>query len=174
MKIKKFLGFIALAALIVLPIKANAATGVIFNDNKACTPDPNDSDYCTVTITGFNDQGSTVSTPFTSTMTLQGVEYVSSEGSNNWSITVTGNQVVMTPSAPETSESFNIGVLRFKVISTPCSLTFECNDKTTTITPPVKNPKTGNALPYAVIGAGIVIAGAVYYVTRKNTKLYKI
>ena len=25
-----------------------------------------------------------------------------------------------------------------------------------------------------VIGAGIVIAGAVYYVTRKNTKLYKI
>ena len=74
----------------------------------------------------------------------------------------------------ETNGSFTIGTIRFQKISEPCKAVFTCNEETKTVTPPVKNPKTGNALPYAVIGAGIVIAGAVYYVTRKNTKLYKI
>jgi hypothetical protein len=38
----------------------------------------------------------------------------------------------------------------------------------------VSNPQTGNFLPYAVIAAGVVLAIAVFTVSRKNNKLYKI
>lgn len=173
MKIKKFLGFIALAALIVLPIKANAA-GYSIDWGKECVTDASNSDYCTITITGNITDGGSISTPLSATMTLQGLNYISSEGTSNWNVSVSDNQIIMTPSAPETNGTFTIGTIRFQKISEPCKATFTCNEETKTVTPPVKNPGTGKALPYAVIGAGIVIAGVVYYVTRKNTKLYKI
>ena len=173
MKIKKFLGFMALAVLVILPIKANAASyGIGWSDT--CKEDPNDSNYCTVTITGTISDGGSISTALAATMTLQGLEYDSAQGSGNWLVTVSGTEITMTPSSPETNSQFTVGTIRFKKISTPCKAEFVCEGKKTTVTPPVTNPKTGNALPYAVIGAGIVIAGAVYYVTRKNTKLYKI
>ncbi len=38
----------------------------------------------------------------------------------------------------------------------------------------VTNPKTGNFLPYVVVGAGIIIAISVFAITRKNNRLYKI
>ena len=175
MKIKKFLGFMALAVLVILPIKANAASYGIGWSN-SCTPDPNDKDYCTVTITGTISDGGSISTALAATMTLQNMEYISAEGSGNWLVTVSGAEITMTPSSPEANSQFTIGTLRFKKINSAekCKVEITCEGKKTTVTPPVTNPKTGNALPYAVIGAGIVIAGAVYYVTRKNTKLCKI
>lgn len=173
MKIKKFLGFIALVVLVALPIKANAA-GYGIDWGSECVTDSSNSDYCTVTIKGSITDGGSISAPLSATMSLQGLSYVSAEGSSNWSVTVSDNQIIMTPSAPETNGTFTIGTIRFQKISEPCKATFTCEGETKTVTPPVKNPKTGNALPYAVIGAGIVIAGVVYYVTRKNTKLYKI
>lgn len=173
MKIKKFLGFIVLVALIALPVKANAESYGISWGSK-CETDPTDSDYCTITVTGTISDGGSISTALDATMSLQGLEYISAQGNGNWLISVNGTQVTLAPSAPETAANFTIGTMRFKKISDPCKATFVCKGKTVTVTPPVSNPKTGNALPYAVIGAGIVIAGAVYYITRKNTKLYKI
>ncbi len=38
----------------------------------------------------------------------------------------------------------------------------------------VKNPQTGNFVPYVVIIAGIALAVGVFTISRKNTKLYKI
>lgn len=38
----------------------------------------------------------------------------------------------------------------------------------------VTNPKTGNFLPYTIVGAGIVLIISVFAITRKNNKMYKI
>lgn len=38
----------------------------------------------------------------------------------------------------------------------------------------INNPKTGNFMPYIVLGAGIMLAVVVFTVSRKNNKLYKI
>lgn len=38
----------------------------------------------------------------------------------------------------------------------------------------VKNPQTGNFVPYIVITAGIILAFTVFTITRKNNTLYKI
>lgn len=39
---------------------------------------------------------------------------------------------------------------------------------------PTENPKTGNFLPYAVVIIGIALAGGVYSVTRKKSKIYNV
>lgn len=36
------------------------------------------------------------------------------------------------------------------------------------------NPATGGSLPYAIIAAGVLLAGGVYVATRKKNKLYNI
>ncbi len=38
----------------------------------------------------------------------------------------------------------------------------------------VTNPKTGSFLPYIALGTGLVLAGVVFAISRKNNKLYKI
>ena len=175
MKIKKILGFIALAVLVILPIKASAASyGISWTESEV------DSEgYFTVTVKGTQSGGGQLSN-FSADMTMQNVEYVegSITGNGTWTGQVTGSTVVFTSSSPVTDSEFVVGTLKFKKSDTAienCNVTFVCNGTTKTVTPETpENPKTGNALPYAVIGAGIAIAGTVYYVTRKNTKLYKI
>ena len=175
MKMKKLLGFIALAILVVLPIKAKAAGyGMTFEKTEET------DEYFVVTIKAVQDTANSLTAgSYTATMTIaEGAQYVdgSETSYGNWAVTVTGNTVYMTLSANQTELETTVGTLKFnKISATNCDVQFECNGKTTTIkenTP--SNPKTGNALPYVVIATGIVIAGAVYYVTRKNTKLYKI
>ena len=175
MKMKKLLGFIALAVLVILPIKASAATyGIAFEKTEET------DDYFVVTIKAKQDTANTFTAgSYSATMTIkEGAQYVegSATGNGNWAITVSGNQIIMTLGTGQTELEAIVGTLKFnKIASTNCDVLFECNGKTTTVTPSTpNNPKTGNALPYAVIAVGMGIAGAVYYVTRKNTKLYKI
>lgn len=171
MKIKKFLGFIALAALVILPIKANAASwGLTY-------PSVNDNEgYTTVTVKGT--QTDHTSSAFNVTMELTNMELISYEGVGTWTVTASGTTLSFVSSTPVTDSEFTIATLKFKKIDTAaeCKVVFRCEDQVKTVAPNVtpSNPKTGNALPYAVIGTGIVIAGVVYFVTRKNTKLYKI
>ena len=37
-----------------------------------------------------------------------------------------------------------------------------------------KNPPTGSAVPYVLVGTGIVLAGAALYVSKKNKKVYNV
>jgi hypothetical protein len=171
MKIRKFLGFIALAVLVVLPIKANAETwGLSY-------PYETDSEgYTVVTVKGT--QTDHTSTSYSVSMTLTNMELVSAEGVGTWIVNQSGTELTFTSTTPVTDSEFTIATLKFKKIdsSQECNVVFKCDTQTKTVTPSktTTNPTTGNILPYAVIMAGIVIAGTVYYVTRKNTKLYKI
>ena len=174
MKIKKFLGFIALAVVVLLPMSAKAASwGLSY-------PYEEDSEgYTVVTIKGSQDgTTSAFANALTVEMTLNNLELVSAEGNDAWTVTATGNTLTLIPSTPVTDAKFTIGTLKFKKIDTAaeCNVKFVCQDQVKTVdpNPTPENPKTGNVLPYAVIVAGIGIAGAVYYVTRKNNKLYNI
>ena len=175
---KKFLGFIALAVLVLLPIRAYAETyGISYTSNG----EPDAEGYFTITVKGTQSGGGSLK-EFDTTMTLTNVEYVpdSFVGSGDWiGVSQEGMKLTFTASVPVQDSSFTIGTLKFKKVNTAeeCKVVFTCNGTTKTVTPDkktVKNPKTGSALPYAVIGVGIVMAIGVYYVTRRNVKLYKI
>ena len=172
MKVKKILGFIALAVAVLLPMSAKAATWGLTYDSTT------DSEgYTIVTVKGIQDGTTTAfSQAFTAEMTLENMELISYEGTGVWQMTVSGNTVTFVPSTPVTDSETVIGTMKFKKIDTAqnCRVIFNCNDQEKTVTPTPENPKTGNVLPYAVIVAGIGLAGAVYYVTRKNNKLYNI
>ena len=173
---KKLLGFIALVVLVALPLKVNAASfGISWDgDGKA-----DDEGYFTVTVKATQQGGGTIDN-FSATMTLQNVEYVDGAEvtSGQWSVVRDGTKLTFTSGVAVSDASFQVATLKFKKIDTAqdCSVLFECNGTKKTVTPgkTPTNPKTGSALPYAVIAVGGMLAVAVYYVTRKNTKLYRI
>ena len=174
MKIKRFLGFIALAVAILLPMSAKALSYGMNNEFKQVT---NADGTITVDLDFWQDEGNSV-TNLSTTMVLENVEIVSVDGVGTWTVTQTGNDLNLITSAPETRTAFTAAKVTYKTINTAekCGIDFVCNGTTTEVAPETtpENPKTGNVLPYAVIVAGIAIAGAVYYVTRKNNKLYNI
>ena len=173
MKVKKILGFIAIAVAVLLPMSAKAATWGLTYDSKTDA-----EGYTIVTVKGIQEGTTTAfSQAFTADMELKNMELVSYEGAGVWEVTVSGNTLTFIPSTPVTDAQTTLATLKFKKVDTAaeCSVIFTCNEQTKTVTPSTpENPKTGSALPYAVIVAGIAIAGAVYYVTRKNNKLYNI
>ena len=173
MRIKKFLGFIVLAVTVLLPMSAKAAT---WGMNNNFTQTENADGTVTVELEFFQSEGNSL-TNLSTTMILTNVEVVNVEGVSPWNVTQSGNELTLIASTPETRTSFTAAKVTYKKIDTAkeCKIEFVCNGETKTKTPSTpENPKTGNVLPYAVIVAGIAIAGAVYYVTRKNNKLYNI
>lgn len=174
MKIKKFLGFIALAVAVLLPMSAKAATwGMAFEKTEET------ADSFTVTIKAKQDQaGAFTAGVYTATMSMEeGAQFdtYTSDSSGKWTVTVSGNTITMVLSENMTETEGVVGTLTFKKVGTEnCRVEFICEGKTTTVDPTPENPKTGNVLPYAVIGVGMALAGVVYYVTRKNNKLYNI
>ena len=175
MKVKKLLGFIALAVLVILPFTVNAASQGIRVESAQ------DGDETVVTLTFVQDGGASVST-IPIAMTLQNAELV--EGGimpqGTWSISEqTATSVTFVSSTTISDAEFVVATFRFRKTGGAedvCQIDFSFADQVQTVTPAAtpENPKTGNVLPYAVIIAGIAIAGSVYYITRKNTKLYKI
>lgn len=183
MKIKRFLGFIALAVAILLPMSANAATIRIPEKYGELPYVKNADGTYTADIPLILVDG----TSWTEAIPLQisriNTEIVSVEGVGIWTYSQTGDTIgdtiYLTPTAPETrTGEFVAAKITYKVVDPsvkPCEFAVACNQsKAEVVIKDVENPKTGNVLPYAVIVGGIAIAGAVYYVTRKNNKLYNI
>ena len=178
---KKIFGLIVLFALVViLPAKVNAEASWGLNFERT---QPDEQGYFTVTVKGVQSDNPTGmgAEPIKTTMTLTNVEVVGEiEGNGVWTATREGNVITFIASTPVTDAEFTMATISFKKVDTAleeCKVSFECNGEVKTVTPPTKkvsNPKTGNALPYMVILVGVVLAAGVYYVTRNNTKLYKI
>lgn len=176
MKIKKFLGFIGLAVLVILPLRVKAAEQGIKVEKST------QGDYTVVTLKYVQSGGQSVSS-IPISMTMQNAELV--EGGvipqGTWVVqeqSATG--ITFVSSTPITDAEFTVATFTFRKTGgaqDKCQIDFKYGNQTEKVpvgpsTP--ENPKTGNVLPYAVIVAGIVVAGGVYYITRKNTKLYKI
>ena len=181
---KRVLGLIVLAMMVVLPMKVNAALDFsgFTCDDKVTAADGSVTKTCY--ITGKATNGSSIST-FTGTFTSQ---------------------------TPVSSSSFTIATIVFSVDNTaekcavqliPCydeSGNFGCGNAVevteeqfckvvdgtyygkdgSVVTADVynaqcvTNPQTGNFVPYVVIIAGIALAVGVFVISRKNTKLYRI
>ena len=177
---KKLLGFIALVALLIIPFKVSAASyGVSFTNNG----DLDNEGNFTITVK-VTQSGNSSLTDFSAIMTLTNVTYVPEGNVTNrgWTVTTdpaNPNKLNFSSGVAVTDSNFTVATLKFKKIDTAaeCNVVFEVDGSSKTVTPdktPTENPTTGTVLPYAVIAVGIVMAGAVYYVTRRNTKLYRI
>ena len=171
---KKFFGFIVLAVLVILPMKVSAAQyGISWTGSK-----PDAEGYFTVTVKG-TQTGENKMEAFSSTMTLTNVEFIEAQGIGTWRVIRDGLNLQFSTTVPIEDASFDVATIKFKKVNTAeeCNVLFTCdNGESKTVTPEkaVTNPKTGSALPYAVIAIGVVMAAGVYYVTRRNEKLYKI
>ena len=82
-----------------------------------------------------------------------------------------------------TSSTTTFGTFVFKYPSTltelDCSatingVTIKTTTETTTETKETTNPSTGASLPVVILASGAAVAGVVYYVSKRNTKMYKI
>lgn len=181
MKIKKILGAIVLAALVVLPIKASAATyGTTYEFIGENAKNAKVGDILTVQVTGINEGGASTNT-VSFKMSMTGLEYVegSAQGQGSWIVASQDSTGIVFSNENSVSDAkYVVGTFQVrKTVDEGCELSIICNGVQKKLTPPTPttpNVKTGNFVPYIVIGSGIAIAGAVYYVTRRNNKFYRI
>ena len=174
---KKFLGFIAIAVMFVLPLSVSAAS---YKEN--CSEWVNDTKSCSYTAT-FDNAQNTV----TVVLTPKGgatIDRSSIAAGIDWTL---GNIVdgangsyTVTFTAPSQSGETDLFSFSYKRSGTvDCEVEVSINGsnvKTPTVTPdaPTENKQTGSTLPYIALGSLVVIAGAAYLVTKNKTKMYKI
>lgn len=185
MCVKRFLGIMTMViagVLFLAPTKADAAR--ITLDCQGSEQLQENQTYlktCTIGLTG--NTGAVDG--FTGTITLSegltlGANVNASEG---WIGQITGNTITFTPTTLGSSVSTETIVFGTFTVNVPADAK-NCNIRVTptNISAPEvtveieveQQTQTGVALPMVVIGCGVVVAGVVYYLSKKNTKLYKI
>ncbi len=193
---KKMLSFIAVMALLILPLKVSAA-GATYS-HEVLGPDANGVFtavvYATVsqgsTYTGFD--GKLVGT----NALLDGIQdtdlfkvdqaskVIEADMKSATVKTVYSNPNAQTLDAAEyVGTGEKVEVLKFTYRHDPtanadddCYFTYIPDGVTNyKITPKeTKNPKTGSVLPYVGIIAGIGLIGCAYVISKKSTKLYRM
>lgn len=184
---KKLCSFIALIALLILPIKVNAESVL---DYKISDPDANG----VYTVEIYQKIGAgTVYQMFDGNIVgqhcliqevLGTTEFIKDETNSTIDPTGTSAHIVTTyvnGAYNGTGESVKVAEFKyihepnytgneeFKVtLSTQGSPDVIITEKTTT------NAKTGSALPYVGIAGGLLLIASAYVISRRSTKLYKM
>lgn len=185
MCVKRFLGIMTMViagVLFLAPTKADAARIELkCTDSEQLQENQTFLKTCTISLTG-NTQAVD---GFTGTITLSegltlGTEVIDGEG---WIGQITGNTITFTPSTLGSSVTAETIVFGSFTVNVPADAK-NCNIRISPTNMPVpevtveieveQQTQTGVALPMVVIGCGVVVAGVVYYLSKKNTKLYKI
>ena len=173
---KKFLGFMVMALMFVLPLTVNAASY-----DKKCTEWVNNEKTCTVTVTFENEQN-TVNVQMTPqggatidrSSISAGIDWVQGsivDGANGaYTVTFTS------PGLKGQSDLFSFKYRKSGTQECEVDISIDgMNVSTPTVVDtPTENKKTGSTLPYIALGSLVVLAGAAYLVTRGQTKMYKI
>ena len=175
-----------------LPLAVNAEE-VTFDATKNCeTPDADG--YCSTSVVlGMKDITSALNdVEITINFNSSEVVYGSFKGQNGWEnvgeTSIKNKTIKLTfknVNGDVTSSTTTFGTFVFKYPSTltdlDCSATINGvtikTTETTTETTEKKetvNPSTGVSLPVAILVCGAAVAGVVYYVSKRNTKMYKI
>ena len=187
---KKLFSFLALIALVVLPVKAKAAATYT---QEIKGPDANGyftaSVYVTVdkdtTFPGFD--GAIVGYNAIIGDLLDADEFVV-DTVNSTKIDDTHATVKTTYKNEDALSGVTyvgtgkaVEVLRFTYKHDPaasaddeCYVAYVPAGETERKIEEPKNPKTGSVLPYVGIAAGIVLIGAAYVISKKSTKLYRM
>ena len=186
--------FVLVVGLIIALPYAVKAGEITFDAKKNCeTPDA--EGYCSTAVTlGMKDNtGSLNNVEITISFNSSEVKFGSFTGQNGWenmgdtSITNKTIKLKFTNlSGDVTSSTTTFGTFVYKYPSTltdsDCSATINgvsvetttTTETTTTETKETVNPSTGVSLPVVILVSGLAIAGVVYYVSKRNTKMYKI
>ena len=186
---KKFLGvlLVGVLGLVLYMPYAKADTEVTFSCKKTC--ELTESDMCQSTCTtGMKGNTSNVTTfnadvllsPDSVQMSELHLEptWKTMDGSNT---PTTSLQLLTTSGTGITDSEFTIGTFTVTMPrdlgeGVKCNITLKPTGFGTVeqeITPEPQ-PSTGATLPLVILGCGLAIAVGTYYITRKNTKMYKI
>lgn len=180
---KKFLGFIALALFVILPLSVNATIKTDFS----CSEETKNSEgqtikVCTIAVTTTNGEAIQA---YEGDLTLTNVtlDEASVKGKGAFTnVAVLGNTISFSAAEPQSGERIEIGEFTVivdttktncSVVLVPTSADVEKDEVKVDVTP-VENPKTGSAVSYIAIGAGVLLVAGAYVLSRKNTKMYKI
>lgn len=177
---KKFLGFIALALFVCLPLTANAAISV--ENGMSCTKPAKDSEgrnfvTCTLTATTTENESLTsfaFDLAFNEPSNIE-LDEASVKGSGAFEAVVAGNTISFNAATAQTGEKIELGKFTYyiKDLAKSCSFTFTPTGAEK-IDVEVENPKTGSAVSYVTIAAGVLLVAGAFVLSRKNTKMYKI
>ena len=181
-KYLKVLSFIALALFVILPITAKATVKTNFSCSEHKKDDQGRT-YETCTLSVTTTAGESISS-YEGELTLTNVTLDESSlaGSGAFSAVALGNTVSFTASTPQTGSTIAIGSFNVivddtksecSVVITPTSTDLDKAPVKVDVTP-VENPKTGSAVSYVAIGAGILLVAGAFVVSRRSTKMYKI
>ncbi len=181
---KKYLSILVLGIALFLPLSASAVTKKVewHCDNKTCVDTSADTCQRTCTL-GLSADASLNEFAFNSTLKLsEGAKVVSVTPANSWKVSDEWkngtNSVALnftsTPASTGTKIDIATVVVEINKNAT-CSLTLEANGDNKTVTIEKEDTvNTGATLPMIVIACGALVAGAVYIISKKNTKMYKI
>lgn len=182
---KKFLGLIVLALFVCLPLGVNATISAANGMKCDSTPKKVDGKNvveCTFSLaTTANESISTFTIDLifndSSNITL---DESSVKGSGAFNAVVAGNTISFNAATPQTGEKIELGTFKYYVadLAKDCGFKFVPTDGDIDepIVVPVnpENPKTGSAISYIALAAGVILVAGAYVVSRKNTKMYKI
>lgn len=184
---KKFLGILALALFVCLPLSVSAK--INFANGMKCTePEKNSEgkDFVTCTFSAETTANETISS-ITIDLTFNEPSNIvldesSVKGSGAFTAAVLENTISFTANEPQSGETIEFGQFTYYIndiakdcgfVYTPTGSNIDAPQQTVTVKP-VENPKTGSAVSYIAVGAGILLVAGAFVLSRKNTKMYKI
>jgi hypothetical protein len=176
---KKLIG-IALSVALFVPFMVNAATEITIVPEKACLTEEG---FCTTTAKVMIKTDSPILDAVEATLTLaEGVTIDKVVSNDNFIVTQVGNKVVFAPkdglfAGDNTNTLMGTVVFKYATNLADCSVSFEFaayeTTKEVTITAG-DSALTGASLPYLILGGALLLGGALYMVSKRSTKLYKI
>lgn len=184
---KKIIGMLAIALFVALPLSVSAS--ISFKDGMKCT-DPEQSSEgkyfvtCTLSATTTNNEPLTsvsIDLTFNEPSNIV-LDESTVKGSGAFTAAVLGTTMSFNASTPQTGSKIELGSFTYYIndiakdcgfVYVPTGADIEEPKQTVTVTP-VENPKTGSAVSYVAIGAGILLVAGAIVLSRKNTKMYNV
>ena len=175
---KKYLSLLVIGIALFFPLTANAAgTNKVNFDCTQCVDNGNGCQrVCKISMTGdsITLKEFSANLKLSSGLTIAKVEAASSWDNlgNN-----TNLNLVSKSTAGVTGTNIELATVTINVPKNgDCTIAIEpTNYETVTVDVTVdKEVKTGATLPMAIIAGGALAAAAVYVVSKRNTKMYKI
>ena len=179
---KKVLGLMVIAFLIsiVMPLNARALSAEIFASNASMTETTEGGK--TFSIKNGNGWSGTI----TKSETGNGIDIklTNSTGLTSRKVIVSINLTVS-----DNADSTDTCMVTLSSVDTPTStpkcqvvngVYYDANGNEVSeeayneVCATSENPQTGSFLPYTLIIAGLALAGWLYYVTKKNNKIYQV
>jgi len=166
----------ALAIALVLPLSVNAKIN-LGSENMKCTEPEKNSEgkyYVTCTLsatTTENESISSVSIDLTfNDPSNIALDEASVKGSGDFTAAVLGNTISFNANTPQTGETIELGSFTYYIndLAKDCSFVYvptgaDINEPEQTVkVEPVENPKTGSAVSYIAIGAGVLLVAGAY------------